>query len=960
MKIFGKIKDRRIQTLLLFLFIFAILATRLAVLTITHGKEFREISINKRLKRISIAAKRGEIYDRNGKLIAGNLVGFSVSISGSVLTPKQLNEVSISLINVLDKYKQKHIGFPIKVNDGKYYFTYDENIKKWLIDNGYDGITDAQTLFDEIRHREQVSVLLNNNEAQKILRLKGVYLPFSEKQMKFYSQIEKEKFLKGYGLDVDISAKEAFKSIRNRKEFAIDDDISDEDAYKILTVRHEFRVLEYRKYVPIVVAKNLDKKVAVQISEMGMELPGVSIDVYPKRYYPYKSVAAHVLGYMGKISQQDEIDKYIKKYEYGRNALIGKVGLEATYELDLRGEDGWKYIEIDALGRFVRDVTEDELTWLEDTKKPKQTKSGKSIVSTIDIELQQRIEQKLEYALNVIQEGGLYQSPWGDYQYKEAFPNAKTGSVIVVNVNTGEVLAMVNYPSYDVNLFATGIRANDWNKLQSENPKNPLAPRPLYNLSALTAVQPGSVYKMATGFAAMLQGLDPTKKIYADGKIDIGANTFGCWIWNGYRGKHGYIDLYKALEVSCNYYFFDISTGFDWKKNNDLGFNMNTDILLNHSKKLGFDEPSGVEIYEINPGIPDPNKKKKQLKYALNRKLTKIIEQYFPIDYFSNEDLKKKIINEIILWADENPKRSIIVKRLMDKGVINRESAEELADMVKYDYYNQMEWFEGDTLNLSIGQGAHQYTPLQIARYIATIANNGYLNKLTLIHSIDGVVQNKNNDIDNSKLIVNDALMHLRKGMLRATQEDRGTARLFREFPIIVAAKTGTAEKEGLIPPKDEIEYLKENLSNFDDKLVWNDVISNAKDLLIQRNDEIAELERNKNNFVDKKEKEKIDLKIVGLIRKGYLTYESAIRQSIKDLSTENITDDCINQYRKPYDNYAWFASFAPYDNPEIAIIAMIPQGGHGGYAAPLVRDIYGLYFDLEPSKVENDKNKLD
>ncbi len=957
MKIFGKIKDRRIQVFLLFLLVFAILGTRLAVLTIRHGQEYREMSINKRLKRISTTAKRGEIFDRNGELIAGNLVGFSVSISGSVLTPKQLNEVSIALLDVLDKYNQKHIGFPIKVENGQYIYTYDENIQKWLKANGYEGITDAQTLFDEIRHREQVSVLLTDYEAQKILRLKGVYLPFSEKQMKFYSQIEKERFLESYGLDIDTSAKEAFEAIRNRNEYSIDKDVSPEDAYKILTIRHEFKVLQYRKYVPIVIAKDLDKKVAVQISEMGMELPGVSVDVYPKRYYPYKSVAAHVLGYMGKISQQDEIDKYIKKYGYDRNALIGKVGLEATYELDLRGEDGWEYIEVDALGRLVREVTKDELTWLEDSKQPKETKAGKSIVSTIDIKLQQKIEERLKYALKTIQEGGLYESPWGDYKYKTAFPNAQTGAVVVVDVNTGEVLAMANYPSYDVNLFATGIRAKDWASLQSENPRNPLAPRPLYNLSALTAVQPGSVYKMATGFAAILQGLDPTKKIYADGKINIGANSFGCWIWNGYRGRHGYIDLYKALEVSCNYYFFDISTGFDWKNNKNLGFTMNTDILLNHSKKLGFDEPSGVEIYEINNGIPDPNKKKQQLKSALRRRLKKIIDQYFPVDYFASEDIRKNTIEEIISWADENPSRGSIISKLMEQGVSSIENAQELVDIIKYDYFNQMEWFEGDTLNLSIGQGAHQYTPLQIARYIATIANNGYLNELTLIRSIDGVVQKKNENIDNSPLIENDALMHLRKGMLRATQEDRGTARLFKEFPVVVAAKTGTAEKEGLIPPKDEVEYLKAHLKKFNEQLKWDEVNAHARSLLVQRNDEIAQLERDKDNAKNDKEKEQIDAKIISLIRKGYLTYESALRQSIKDLSPTTLTNDMINKYRKPYDNYAWFVSFAPYDKPEIAVVAMIPQGGHGGYAAPLVRDVYGIYFDLEKPNKENDKN---
>ncbi len=957
MRIFEKIRDRRIQAFLLFLFIFVGLVSRLAWLTITQGEYYREQSINKRLKQISITAKRGEIFDRNGKLIAGNLAGFSVNISGSILKPKQFNEVSISLINVLNSYHQEHIGFPIKVKDGKYSYIYDENISKWLLENGYEGITDAQLLFDEIRHREQVSVLLNDDEAQNILRLKGVYLPFSQKKMKFYSQIEKEKFLDSYGLDKNISAKDAFEKIRKRKEFYISDEYSAEDAYKILTIRHEFRVLGYRKYVPIVVAKDIDRRTAVQISEMSMDLPGVSVEVYPKRYYPYKSVAAHILGYMGKISQQDEIDKYIKKYGYDRNQLIGKVGLEATYELDLKGEDGWKYIEVDAVGKLVREVSEEELNWLEDDKKPKKIIAGKKIVSTIDIDFQKKIEERLAYALTVIQQGGVYESEWGDYKYKEAFPNAKTGSVVVVDVKTGEVLAMVSYPSYDVNLFATGIKAEDWLKLQSENPRNPLAPRPLYNLSALTAVQPGSVYKMSTAFAAILQGLNPTAKLFADGKIDIGSNSFGCWIWNVYRAKHGRINLYEALEVSCNYYFFDIATGYDWKRNKALNFKMDTNLLLEHSKKLGFDEPSGVEIYEINPGIPDPNKKKKQLKNALKNRLDKIIDKYFEEQHFTSEDMRKSVINDIVLWADTNPSRSKIISLLKDLGVSNTHMAEELTDIIKYDYFNQMEWFEGDTLNLSIGQGAHQYTPLQIARYISTIANNGYLNQLTLIKSIDGVPQIKNTNVSNDELIKNNALMYLRKGMLRATQEDSGTAKLFKEFPIVVAAKTGTAEKEGLIPPDDEVAYLRENLTNFDRRLSWNKVDEKAKELLIQRNDEIAELEKLKTSTMYGDQRDKIEKKIINLIRRGYLNYSSAARQAIIDMSSNELDTDSINKYRQSYDNYAWFVSFAPYDNPEIAVIAMIPQGGHGGYAAPLVRDVYSMYFDIHPLEELEDKD---
>ncbi len=957
MEIIKKLKDRRIQTIIAFSVIFVIMVIRLAVLTITDGEEYREMSVNKRLKQISVVAKRGEIVDRNGVLLAGNLPSFTINVSGSTLSSEEFNTVAVRVMDILDKYDQSHIEFPIRIENGQYYFSFDKNIDDWLVSNGYDGYTDAEDLFDEIRRREQVSVILTDEEAQKILKLKGVYLPFSQTKMKFYSEIDKERFLDLYGLDYDIDAKSAFESIRSKREFGIGDAISDEDAFKILSLKHDFKVLGYRKYVPITIAKDIDEEVAVLISEMSMDLPGVSVDIDPKRYYPYGATASHVLGYMGKIAQQDEIDKYITTYGYDRNQIIGKVGIEGSYELDLTGKDGWKYIEVDALGKLVREVPTSELNWLENEKKPKDAISGKNVRLTIDIELQEKVEQYLAYGLQKIQEGGTYESEWGNYKYKESFPHAQTGAIVVVDVRSGEVLAVASYPDYDVNLFATGISAKDWASLQPENPRNPLAPRPLYNLAALTAVQPGSTYKMVTGFAAMLQGLDPEMKLYDDGFIEIGGHSFGCWLWNQYRAKHGLVDLYKAIEVSCNYYFFDVSMGYDWAKDRPLGFEMNTELLLEHSKKLGLDEPSGVEIYESNPGIPDPEKKKKQLESALKRRLEKIVGDYFSAEYIDTDREKEELIDTIVSWSEENPSRGAIITRLKNMGVGSYEIAEGLADIIKYSYFNQMEWFAGDTLNLSIGQGAHQYTLLQMARYIATVANDGYLYELSLVKDVDGLANDKNKGVTNEGMnegkTVDNVLYHLRKGMLRATQEDSGTAKLFQEFPITVAAKTGTAEKEGLIPPADEVEYLRDNIHNFDATLDFDQVEATARDILIMRNDEIADLEKRKRQLPDQEEIDRIEKKINLLIRQGYLDYSSALRQAIKDMSAKVLEDEDIDSYRETYDNYSWFVSFGPYEDPEIAVVSMIPQGGHGGYASPIVRDVYAAYFGIKPEPEE-------
>lgn len=120
---------------------------------------------------------------------------------------------------------------------------------------------------------------------------------------------------------------------------------------------------------------------------------------------------------------------------------------------------------------------------------------------------------------------------------------------------------MTSYPDYDVNLFATGITNESWQKLQPKNERNPLEPKPLYNMATMTSAT-RFYFKMVTAFGALERGLDPYAK-YADvGYIQSSdGKRFGCWIWNQYRGQHGLVDLKKAIEVSCNYYFYDIALG---------------------------------------------------------------------------------------------------------------------------------------------------------------------------------------------------------------------------------------------------------------------------------------------------------------------------------------------------------------------------------------------------------------
>ncbi len=496
---------------------------------------------------------------------------------------------------------------------------------------------------------------------------------------------------------------------------------------------------------------------------------------------------------------------------------------------------------------------------------------GDNIYLSMDIKLQKFAEEALKKTLEKIQVGGIYESPWGDYKFgvnkKKGRPyiNATSGALVAINVKTGEVLASVSYPSYDPNLFATGISNTDWMSLFPENDKDPLAPRPLYNVATQTAVQPGSTFKMVTALAALDKGLSPTKGIRDMGYVDIGNKRFGCWIWNQSHGTHGYETVYDALRDSCNYYFYSLAFGKNPRTGENIGVKLDIEDIVDLSKQLGLNDKTGIEINipaETSGGVPDPQRKIIITKTLLKNYLRKNIKNYLKEDVVLDDKEITNIIDDIVGWTElEEPlTRGEVIRRLSAFGIEPEKrlsgEREGLADKIKYTYLNQAGWNISDTLNVTIGQGESSYTPIQMANYIATISNGGYRHEVTLIDNIKNYNNSKTlfeNQPKSEKIKLNDYenLDHIKKGML-AVSEDGSMRKVFGSLPIKVGSKTGTAQKSGINPS----------------------------------------------------------------------------------------TGDT-------YDDFTWFVAFAPYDDPEIAVASVIFQGGSGGYAGPMTRDIIAEYLGL-------------
>ncbi|MEL7656394.1 MAG: penicillin-binding transpeptidase domain-containing protein, partial [Bacillota bacterium] len=477
------IKSRTNQILAMVMIMMAILGIRLFDLTVVEGKQWDEEASSISIKSISTSAPRGQILDRYGRVLAGNTPSFTVQFSAGDLTDQQINAISQNLIRILEVNGDEYYdNFPIKIENGTYYYTYQKDIEDWLAAQAMPTNYSAEQAFDEIRRRQNIDEGLNKYDAQTELQsVYNIFPPISVKNMKFLKELDKESFLGRYYLDTDLTAQQAFMELRS--QFKISPALSDTDARKIMVVRNELSSQGYRKYMPAKIASGVSNNTIVVMEEKNSDLPGVEVVAESIRSYPNGSTAAHVLGYLGQISESDKA-YYVDQKGYKSTDMVGQEGIEKAFESALKGSDGTKNVEVNAFGELVRVINETE------------PQKGKDIYLTIDLELQKTAEAALKQALTQIQTAGTFESQWGNFKYGTAYRNANVGAVVAIDVETGDVLAMASYPAFDPNLFATGISKENWNALQAENPRDPLSPLPLYNVAARSAVQPGSIFKM--------------------------------------------------------------------------------------------------------------------------------------------------------------------------------------------------------------------------------------------------------------------------------------------------------------------------------------------------------------------------------------------------------------------------------------------------------------------------------
>lgn len=562
-----------------------------------------------------------------------------------------------------------------------------------ILDSTGNKLVTSETSFSLELYKTKIEDSVLNNTILKTINIlksnKDEYidnLPIAVNPVRYTLPEENLKSWKlSLEIDENANAQEAFDSLK--KKYNITN--NDEEAIKIMAVRYEITRTGYSNIKPVEIAKDISRQSAIQIREQSNDLPGMTIATGSKVKYTSGNLASHILGQVGPISEEELKGK---EDRYSLNDIVGKTGVEYIFEDYLKGTDGIKQIDMAVDGT----VTEEYVT--------EEAVAGSDVVLTIDANLQKVAEEALKKNIDKIANGGFYKtSP------------ANAGAVIVMNVKTGEVLAMASYPDYNPQLFIDGISQEQYDSYKEE--KN------LVNRAISGVYSPGSIYKMVTATAGLETGAITTKTKINDTGVYPKFGNPVCWYWRSYRRGHGYLNVTQAIQKSCNYFFYE------------TGYRAGIENIAKYAEYYGLGMKTGIE-----------------------------------------------------LLGEET-------------GTISRPEIVEARGEV---------WTPGYTLSAAIGQGDNGFTPIQMARYISSLANGGNRVDVTLIKNI---MKPDGTEVDKKELenYVNERLGYtptevedlnikeenidaILEGMKGVT-EDGGTAySTFAGFDIEVAGKTGSAE----------------------------------------------------------------------------------------------------------------------------------------------------------------------
>lgn len=359
-----------------------------------------------------------------------------------------------------------------------------------------------------------------------------------------------------------VTNRPSFNVVMSREEKRIDDLLLKKVAsyldVEVTDLLDRIRAMaDTPRHIPVTLAEDIDWDKVALIENNRLELPGIRIEVVPVRKYHFGDYASHLIGYLGEINEQELQREGYENYQGGD--LVGKMGLERLMEIDLHGEKGREYMEVNAQGfeqKYLKGI---------------EPLPGADIQLTINMDLQ-RVAEELMAEDN------------------------KAGSVVAVEVNSGRVLAAASAPPLKLEEFVGGISSKAWNDML-EDPRHPLI-----NKTVQGQYPPASTYKIITALAGLGERvIDPQTVIFCPGHYRLGNRTYRCWK----RGGHGAVDLRRALAESCDVYFYQV------------GQRVGVDRLAEYARHLGLGTTTGINMEHEKSGlVPTSSWKKRRYDTA--------------------------------------------------------------------------------------------------------------------------------------------------------------------------------------------------------------------------------------------------------------------------------------------------------------------------------------------------------
>ncbi len=422
---------------------------------------------------------------------------------------------------------------------------------------------------------------------------------------------------------------------------------------------------DYTKH--ILITNNLSQKDVSKLAIRSIEFPEISFSMSKKRVYPQGIIAGHITGYTGPYSNKNVENNYLNQID------VGKRGLEKFFDIQLRGEFGRKRNEVTSKGHVI------------DSQIYENTKPGQDIQISLDMKLQAYALERLERGnydlisvdnknvkkqINKLKSVSYVNKNFVYLNKKNKVVSPQSGSLIVMNIDNGEVLCSVSSPGFDPNIFSRDLDIDQWNNVKNDSRA------PLLNRSMSGVYPPGSTIKMAVALAALEIGIiDYNTKFFCKGFKELGTSTFHCWAKDG----HGRLNLMEAIEQSCDVYFYE------------LGLKVGIDRIALMLKKLGLGQYYDIQIHDKSKGVV-PNIEWKLKRDGLNWSLGETLNASIGQGYILTTPLQlvtmvsriangKFAVNPSLTMFNENDKFNALninnehlnfIKKAMEKVVSGR------------------------------------------------------------------------------------------------------------------------------------------------------------------------------------------------------------------------------------------------------------------------------------------------